>query len=133
MINEFEIRCTPEQSQNALKLGAPIEQVTGRMEDRPCFFTKEYYEEGYQDCSPYYIPTAEEMIGWLESQDCIRDVEVVRYSTWRYRVDITNLQSLNNWGFTSRKEATLAAIDAALDYLLNKNKYETKIKRRKKR
>lgn len=66
------------------------------------------------------IPTAEQMIGWLEEQgfyfyifkDYCWNGEVQYGNNWYYSIDDVN----------SRKEATIAAIDAALEYLSNNKK-----------
>lgn len=99
--------CTPEQVKKALELGAPI-----KIE---CFSTatEDHWHE--------VIPTAEQMIGWLEEQGVfISIVPDTDENTCANYVE-TKEFSLSNVVCSSRKEATLAAIDAALEYL-TKNK-----------
>lgn len=108
-MNRYTIYCTPEQTRKALELGAPIER--DGFEDRPYV-----YIDG-----AYLIPTAEQMIGWLEEQEsfsniCIRKTMGGNHSSACY----CNGETLLSKVFSSRKEATLAAIDAALEYLSNK-------------
>lgn len=107
-MEEYTILCTPEQTKKALKLGAPIEKLSLRI-----FINEERYKN----------PTAEQMIGWLEEQD-IEDIEIGNYVTtgsWHYAVFMKGKHShFAEDKFASRKQATLAAIDAALEYLSNK-------------
>lgn len=72
----------------------------------------------------YKHPTAEEMIGWLEEKLCIVSFDIVHYPRCGYGFSILHengiiehLQSEDCLLYRSRKEATLAAIDAALEYL----------------
>ena len=79
-------------------------------------------EEGYKDDVYADIPTAEQMIGWLEEQDSDMRFEVATgiAHTWHYYIHLNyneHYRNLFNSGFSSRKEATIAAIDAALEYL----------------
>lgn len=121
IMNEYAIYCTEVQTKKALELGAPIEAqeycpIGGLDND---WFAKGRY------C--FHIPTAEEMIGWLEKQgvNCfiLRDM----YDDDAYNIQIN--EKLITTGhpqynypipYDSRKEATLAAIDAALEFLSNK-------------
>lgn len=91
-MSKYTISCSKEQVEKSLKLGAEEELLT-----------------------------AEEMIGWLEKQDDIEEITILRnraFHSWAYLV--TNkrdkLVSSNNI-YQSRPEATIAAIDAALEYL----------------
>lgn len=117
-MNNYIIYCTPEQTKKALELGAPLED--GELSRCSIFVGWQPYEKEYE------IPTAEEMIGWLEEQKYIREIYVHKnpYDVWFY--SIINLQEVdissdNVVFFRTRKEATIAAIDAALEYLTNKN------------
>lgn len=128
--------CNEEQTKKAFALGFYVDMFT---ED---FNPQDILPEG---CEPVFInareretrfrywlvpPTTEQLIDWLESQDAIMEVQVTRHSVE---------SKTNNWGFAifvrkdwdvilgdtvnyyyDRKAATLAAIDAALDYLSNK-------------
>lgn len=67
----------------------------------------------------FEIPTAEQMIGWLEEQGI--SVEITRYDgelrALEYHLfGIKSCKAL----FSHRKEATLAALAAALEYLATK-------------
>lgn len=71
-----------------------------------------------------FSPTAEQMIGWLEEQEGIRGVEVTESFGWHYRVKKKH-DDVEDWiqgTCHTRPEATLAAIDAALEYLTNNKK-----------
>lgn len=73
----------------------------------------------------YLIPTAEQMIGWLEEQGI--SIVIRRFfAKWAFKLEqLTSVGEKNlhvdSIEISSHKEATLAAIDAALDYLI-KNK-----------
>lgn len=101
-INDYTIHCTKEQTKLAMELGAPIELKS-----------EVYYPNG----AAYPTnPTAEQMIGWLETQGF--DFEVCSsYSA----VDYKSKGCLGIYG-GERKETVLIVIDKALDYLINKKK-----------
>lgn len=99
-MERYTIYCTEEQTKKALELGAPIEKI--------CYALNEHWQDK--------TPTAEQMIGWLEEQGIT--VEMVKCEThWFARTYSDENTNFNKGRFFSRKEATLAAIDAALDYL----------------
>lgn len=113
-MEEYTIYCTESQAKKALELGAPIEEI------------------GY-NCQQGYIyekVTAEQMIGWLEEQGI--SVKAMCFSwcnenkpTWQVHAyqSTTNFWDEIAFGHSkSSKEATLAAIDAALDYLIKNKK-----------
>lgn len=117
----FTILCTEEQTIKALELGANICKY-------PCI-DGEY--KGVCDIFPYtkapnVIPTAEQMIGWLEQNARISDIDIFRSGSTYWSFYVTKFCGIieSKKEYFSRKEATLAAIDAALDYL-------TKIKEEK--
>lgn len=123
-MNKYTIYCTKEQTLKALELGAPIKKAV--YADFILYENIEYIvdkENGFV----YLIPTAEQMIGWLEEKDIT--VKIVKCDTrWFARPCSCKNTDFNRDGYFSRKEAILAAIDSALDYLtyLSKtNKYET--------
>lgn len=114
-MDEFTIWCTPEQTRKALKLGASIELESEYYNPTehdfkldnpiPCeIFTNGYH---YAKC-----PAAEQMIGWLELQ--INDMIVV--TPYEYIVSGVDCK----YGFKSRSEATLEAINVTLKHLSNK-------------
>lgn len=135
-ISDYTIYCTPEQTRKALALGAPIELESEYyhptendfMLDNPIpckYFTTGYH---YAKC-----PTAEQMIGWLEEQMGITTFHINHYSACKnegYGYLIISKESVlecdaENEGmylYPSRREAALAAIDAALEYLSNNKK-----------
>lgn len=115
-MEKYTIYCTSEQTRKALELGAPIEK-----DWIPEFlFNNEYFS--------LKNPTAEQMISWFEEQGFIIEVSfrgldepnkqgnkvfiyhLFDYSEWEELNPLSDL-------YKSRKEATLAAIDAALKYL----------------
>lgn len=115
-MDEFTIYCTPEQTRKALQLGAPIRyaSITDIRLNR--------YINTSKEC--YALPTAEQMKGWIEAQDAISSIEIeyaTTYKMWIYFVYTTKDEdSVYKSLFPSRPEATIAAIDAALEYLTNK-------------
>lgn len=100
-MDEYTIYCTKEQTKKALELGAPI-----KIE---CFSTAT--EDHWQEV----IPTAEQMIGWLEDQEGIEEITVSKTVMWIWGENHTLINGSPN--YSSRQESTLAAIDAALNYL----------------
>lgn len=134
-MNQFTIYCTPEQTQKALELGAPIvlsekrdvyndypQEIPGKIGK---YFT---FEEAYSCCfcnnyGAYKIPTAEQIIGWLYEQEkfsniCVRKTMGGNYSSSCYCESETLLHKT----FSSRQEATIAALMAAMEYLTNNKK-----------
>lgn len=110
-MEKYSIYCTSEQTKKALELGAPI-----RYKD-----TLDNRERG-----KFEIPTAEQMIGWLE--DNIRGVITISKNwhqgcmkfDWVIFDDFETIIEGSIVYYNSRKEATLAAIDASLEYLISK-------------
>lgn len=121
-MERYTIYCTEEQTKKALELGAPLEQVYYNVVTKDALARYNLVLIGGKE---YKIPTAEEMIGWLEEQESILAIEIDRDNTnevWMYLV-YTDNKEVDEWKslFFSRKEATLAAIDAALEYLSSHN------------
>lgn len=115
-MNRYTIYCTTEQVRIALELGAPI------LAD-----TQEIKFAGINglpfDVDRVVIPTTDQMIGWLEEQETITAINIDYYITgnaWACWIKFKE-GTLNKQDFSSRREATLAAIDAALDYLEKQN------------
>lgn len=115
--------CTEEQIRKAFELGAPIEILPNYTEFRGFPFVK-CQDGNERPCVP---PTAEQMIGWLEEQEEIFEIDIsVWYPEGYERVwcfDIRDKYRLHlcfHKEFESRKEATIAAIDAALEYLIQR-------------
>lgn len=114
-MNRYKIPCTEEQTRKARELGAPIEVKS--IEDAPKEWYGKAYFTGMSTCAK--IPTAEEMIGWLEHAkieiDITKGIESYVFNLYFGQEYINGLN-----GYNTRQEATLAAIDAALEYLTNK-------------
>lgn len=105
-MNKYTIYCTESQTRRAMELGAPIE---------------------YQLQGIFKVPTSEQMISWLEGRDIFININHIGagYGSWVKTIS-TNENIGKNLGYvTTRKEATHAAIDAALEYLKN-TKYRKK-------
>lgn len=120
-MKDYTIYCTEEQTKKALDLGAPIKQeyigkcITEGLPRVGC--------NTEEDVKDYLCPTAEQMIGWLEEQDAVCGIVInyfhgVTLNHWAFWAKMKD-QVFMNEECNSRKEATLAAIDAALDYLHN--------------
>lgn len=114
-MNKYTIYCTTKQTEKAFKLGAHVEEDCSTLRHDASRTT--YINDRY-----YSYPTAEQMLGWLEERDIIEEIEVGIYEDdkWTYMVHLKNNPArVNHTLYNSRKEATLAAIDAALEYLSN--------------
>lgn len=129
-MNKYTIYCTEEQAKKALELGAPIMIFgygdLGDAEDKILKLNKQCVIKRNSDNSIIvsFLPTAEQMIGWLGTQGLCLDVEWSwngQSTMWVW--DNTEKERVYTSYGNSHKETTLAAIDAALDYLL-KNKEE---------
>lgn len=116
-MQNYTIHCTPEQTKKALELGAPIEILSNYTEFRGFPFIK--CQDGNE--RPYVPPTTEQMIGWLEEQEDIKEIFVtLQYVTWCYAIILSNGSVIEcKDSYDSRKEATRVAIDAALEYLVD--------------
>lgn len=119
-MDNYAIYCTQEQAMKALELGAPIIQSPEWELDNNLKLKKGKH-------ITLVIPTAEQMIGWLEEQKNItieisRQYGINKYCYYvfdNYGNDIENIESKIR--FSSRKEATISAIDAAIEYLVTNN------------
>lgn len=121
IMNRYTIHCTPEQTKKAIELGAQIVILPNYTEYRvfPLVKCKDGNER------PCVIPTAEQMIGWLEGQEDIWKINIDRSPVlqWYYAINSESSMSIrSNNLYPSRPEATLAAIDAALEYLEGQKK-----------
>ena len=114
-ISDYSIYCTEEQTKKAIKLGAPI---NFRWLYEGIQFRKEVnIEYGHYA----EIPTAEEMVGWLEEQG-VHEVHLTHVKDgWMACIFLKNDIIPDEFTYKSRKEAILAAIDVSLEYL-TKNK-----------
>ena len=117
-MNEYTIYCTEEQTKKALELGAPIYTA-------PYFSVLIYEVRNFfvKDDTCYYFPTVEQTLGWLEEQNIAIDLhayfKVNNSRINHYEYTVTDSTRVFNGSKITRKEATLAVIDAALDYLSN--------------
>lgn len=144
-MNKYTIYCTEEQVRKAMELGAPIQELDNEVaiEDRshigfglPAYGSFDDYlnKEEYPDVTiievddvryAYMIPTAEQMVNWLEEQG-ISIVSRRLFTEWGFMLEqLHEAGELNphigsNNIYLSHREATLAAIDAALEYMSEK-------------
>lgn len=117
-MEQYTIYCTNKQTNKALELGAPIE-VDFQFNYKTVIINKK----------AYIVPTAEQMIGWLERQGLViidtfivTDLIYDHLSWYSYRLRFPwQKEQYNEIKYNSRREATLAAIDAAFDYLSKNN------------
>lgn len=147
---KYTIYCTAEQTKKALELGAPISEVMSRYNARMALQRIERGLETYEDYAnkgialvdckfvkkALMIPTEEQMLGWLEEQDILIDINPINglHFYWmlstkeldegsgRYMWECQYTTPERDLEYNSIKEATLAAIDVALEYLSNNNK-----------
>lgn len=115
-MNRYTIYCTNDQAMTAFELGAPLYLQT--VDDSADSI--EVFENGIYNY--YEIPTAEQMIGFLEDKFSLHfltgmDVEDKFFINVYY-----NGGHIGVKGCDTRKKATLAAIDAALEYLSHRKK-----------
>lgn len=106
-------RCTLEQTRKAISLGAPIKEFCGLV------------PTAYIDGIIYDIPTAEQMKGWIKNQGLTFDIkssrgEQVTICVW----DNHKKELVYVYIGDCLKEATLDAIDAALEYLVKTKEEE---------
>lgn len=122
-MNRYEIRCTPEQTRKALELGAPIEFEMEWPFNSDTFERSPYPEiKMDKDGEPSLInPTAEQMLGFFRSKNIhivIQKDIIDNWSAYGHEIspiEFTVFDRLT--GYKSYEEATIAAIDAALEYL----------------
>lgn len=119
-MNKYKIYCTSGQARIALELGAPLEVLYDSVDYKQKIPTISI--KGEYVTYDYFIPTAEEMVEWLETQHVI--VYAQPYTDecdkkFKGKIHIFNDCTVKI--SKSRKIAILAAIDAALNYLVDKN------------
>lgn len=119
-MEKYTIYCTEEQTKKALELGANLDSAYID-DDAPHIIASNPRVEGNNIA--YLIPTADQMIGWLEEQGLLISIlhGYETYDKWTFDIDGEKYVEYETGEYDTRKEATLAAIDAALDYL-SKNK-----------
>ena len=128
-MDKYTIYCTEEQTKKAFELGAPIKKVL----HPTTWFNEVYPKRCHIDILEYpngctlAIPTAEQMICWLEDILEFTTCHVTFYPVYElYGFLIIHKEGViehdasegGMYLYNSRKEATLAAIDAALEYLI---------------
>lgn len=119
-MNRYAIPCTPGQTQKALELGAPIiiQHIMG--------------EDGVIKQYIPISPTAEQMCGWLRSKGIVargncyskvnKDLDIPDWQVLDYNEEKSRWHEKFFGHSDSYEEATLAAIDAALEYLIDNRK-----------
>lgn len=119
-ISDYTIYCTLEQTKKALELGAPIETRFDYDENNPIPFSKECVISFMEYAK---IPTAEEMIGWLEEQGIMINInyQLDGYCLISVMTEKEAIKTIID-GSIYRKTAIITAIDIALEYLNNKSK-----------
>lgn len=122
-INDYTIYCTRNQTKKAFKLGAELMTFgypdLGSKEEAVLKLNRQVVLSRKDDNSIIVgqIPTAEEMIGWLEDFDCIKEITICKTGMWIWGKNHTLIDSGSS--YSSRRESSHAAIDAALDYLIH--------------
>lgn len=117
-MEEFTICCTEEQTRKALELGAPLNSC--------------YHNDDFQNTikigSLHYveIPTVGQMMGWLRTQGFAFNIAEYNdhfndHVFWRVANNQDKKWYRSDDTLKDPKDAVLAAIDAALEYL-SKNK-----------
>lgn len=126
-MRKYSCYCTAEQTRRAFLLDAPIETIH-YSNDYIKRFSKEINEESLLKSNiaiihnedgihAGVIPTAEQMVGWLEEQGLFITIDKSDGGHLFYNILKEN-EYVCEWNsFSSRSEAIIAAIDAALDYL----------------
>lgn len=127
-MQDYELRCTAEQTRRAYALGAPINDYDGVIYDfdeRGCISVEgtpvlEIEQDEKRDW--FYIPTTQQMIGWMREQGVW--IYVKGYRQYNTFYACLQKQGLTRAEFTDDfekpEQAELAAIDVALDYLEKK-------------
>lgn len=125
-MDKYIIYCTEKQVKKALNLGAPIETY------KPIIINS---KAGGSFTTPTIeTVTAEQMLGWVEEQGILMQIEPINGMHYYWLLSIKELtEEPNRYSWVtqyvtpnyeeipSRRDATLAAIDAALDYLIKAN------------
>lgn len=117
-MDRYTIYCTEEQTRTALALGAPIikNPYAPIIRYETCGWIIDDNKEFV-----YLIPTADQMTGWLEEQEQSIEVSRLYRKNPNWAAFVNDTQIIGKY-YPTRKEAILAAIDAALDYLIKTEK-----------
>lgn len=119
-MNQYSIYCSAEQTRKAFELGAPC--ITNDVALGCHIANPEKFVVRNEMPCVIVIPTAEEMIGWLEKQGIFINIDLT--CDFKYQSYLKTLKNADHniisevLHHSSRQEATLAAIDEALDCLL---------------
>ena len=118
-MDRYTIHCTESQTRKALELGASIPNFHNALvsKDVPHFYVGKVCSQSWD---VFVQPTAEQMIGWLEGQG-ITSIEITFSKETKWKFEMFSEIYDYDAPYYTRSEATLAAIDAALEYL-TKNK-----------
>lgn len=126
-MERYTIYCTEAQTKEALELGAPIPWHKNAYTRKGIPSFREALDNG--EWLLYICPTAEQMIGWLEDKGIHIEIEYCllfeHYDFCILDEDKQRTMFNDDFGlpsYSSHSEATIAAIDAALDYLMKKEK-----------
>lgn len=119
-INDYTIYCTKEQTHKALELGTSLQEhpfcASIIKANEKMFSNLICINEKY-----YALPTAEQMIGWLESQGCVVEYCRLYRGNPLWAIFVNEVQVVGKY-YESRTAAIYAAIDAALEYLIQNKK-----------
>lgn len=121
-MDEYTIYCTKEQTLKALELGASINIRCSYNGYHPLPFIKEITIEPHHFAE---VPTAEQMVGWLQSKGCYpytmplkRDGKVMFAARFEFFEDGGSTDIFCGYG--KDNSVILKAINSALTYLSNK-------------
>lgn len=119
-LSDYSIYCTESQAKKALELGAPILSFHNALvrKDVPHYYVGKVCSQSWD---VFVLPTAEQMFLWLEEQGDIKSIAVDESDEWQFVIwGADGFPIWCNTGYKSRKEATLASIDAALEHIIKK-------------
>lgn len=133
-MNRYTIYCTEEQTKKALELGAPLHVITAKDKNvikafkaftngrrkNECTVLENFQPNGDHWCKLITIPTAEQIIGWLEGKGIYLEPRHTDDNKIHIWVGSFIPHPDGKWtdSHPSGRAATLAAIDAALNYLI---------------
>lgn len=119
-ISDYTIYCTESQVRKALELNVPIENVYYNVVTKEALKRYNLVMIGGRE---YKIPTVEQMIGWLRYKNIhivVHKDVVDKWSAYGHNIEPIEFTVFDRLiGFNSYEEATLAAIDAALNHLVD--------------
>lgn len=120
-MNQYTIYCTTMQAMKAFELGADLTPC--RDAKKNFIITSSRFNSKWDE--KYRIPTAEQMINWLADKEIFLEMRHTDENMFHIWVGSFIPYPDGSWtkSYPTIKEATLAAIDVALEYLSNqKNK-----------